>query len=132
MLGNRGMPRITLERQLELLYEELTSVVPEQQKRYEGLREMAAYLKSERNHLISELAFKELVSQFRTAANSEKHETLRAGELIVSAVCDEKGGITEALTSLVSWLSDRQRFSEQWIAAVAGTVALTRDKMIRP
>jgi heme oxygenase len=132
VLGNRGMPRITLERQLELLYEELISVVPEQQKRYGGLREAAARLKSERNHLIPESAFGDLAKQFHTATSSERHETLRAGELIVSAVCDEAGGITEALTSLVSWLTDRQRFSEQWIAAVAGTVAQTRNKMILP
>ncbi|MFZ4440851.1 MAG: biliverdin-producing heme oxygenase, partial [Syntrophales bacterium] len=42
VLGNRGMPRITLERQLELLHDELTAAVPGKVDQYKGLLEAAA------------------------------------------------------------------------------------------
>jgi hypothetical protein len=42
--------------------------------------------------------------------------------VIVSAVCDQSAGISEAVTSLLPWLTDAERFSPQWIAAVLTTL----------
>ncbi|MCB1821175.1 MAG: hypothetical protein KDI73_06290, partial [Candidatus Competibacteraceae bacterium] len=40
------------------------------------------------------------------------------GNLLVSAVTDQRHGITQAVTRLESWLTDPERFPPHWIAAV--------------
>jgi heme oxygenase len=52
VLGNRGMPRITLERQLELLHEELSRVLPEKRQEWQQLPDVAARLRAERQRLL--------------------------------------------------------------------------------
>jgi heme oxygenase len=131
VLGNRGMPRITLERQLDLLYEELLLAYPNQKNNFVGLHEAAEYLKSERLRYIPEATFQELARQFHIATDGEQQGKLkRTGALIVSAVCDETVGITEAVSSLVTWLTDQERFSTQWIEEVNKTVELARKEGI--
>jgi len=127
VLGNRGMPRITLERQLDLLHHELVAAVPEKSEAYGGLREAAESLRRERLGLIPLSPFGELARAFHAAADPERHEKLRGtGSLLVSAVCDEACGITEAVGSLISWLADPGRFSGLWIAEVNRTVEAAR------
>lgn len=132
VLGNRGMPRITLERQLELLHEELTSAIPESGKAYQGLLEAARFLKSERLQVMPGATFGELVRRFdMNTCDGQNEKLFKIGELIVSSVCDEAAGITEAVNSLVSWLTDPQRFSGEWIAEVSNITALARAGVIR-
>ena len=133
VLSNRGMPRITLERQLELLHEELISTLPAQKRNYDGLLEAAARLKSERLGAISEEGARELTGRFHSATHDEQAgRFIRAGELIVSAVCDEKEGIPKAVESLISWLTDPKRFSAGWIDEVIKTTKLARNKLSHP
>ena len=128
VLGNRGMPRITLERQLELLFEELSAVVPGKTDQYRGLLEAAKSLKKERLHYISEPVFEGLAREFHIATNGElQGRFLRTGTLIASAVCDEAAGVVEAVTSMLPWLTDAERFSPQWIAAVLNTLDKIRE-----
>ena len=123
VLGNRGMPRITLERQLELLYAELAVEVPEKTDRYQGLPEAARSLKKERMQLIPEPSFSNLAQAFHEATDSELQGRFnRTGDMIVSAVCDEAAGVTDAVASLLPWLTDAKRFSPQWIVAVSTTL----------
>ena len=122
VLGNRGMPRITLERQLELLQEELAAAVPAKTDHYSGLLEAAESLKAERLHHIPEPVFSGLAREFHIATDGELQGRFRkTGALIVSAVCDQAAGVSEAVTSLLPWLTDPERFSPQWIAAVLTT-----------
>jgi hypothetical protein len=130
VLGNRGMPRITLERQLELLYEELVKAVPTKIDRFEGLRAAAKKLKDERLRCIPEPVFSDLAREFDLATGGELQGRLkRTGDLIVSAVCDQSAGISEAVNSLLPWLIDAQRFSPQWIVAVTRTEGLARARV---
>lgn len=128
VLGNRGMPRITLERQLELLQEELLNAIPEGAERFWLLTEAAAHLRAQRIRRIPEIDFIGLAEAFRDATDGEmKGRFARTGELIVSSVCDEADGITDAVTSLCVWLCDSERFSQRWIAEVEKTVAQARS-----
>lgn len=128
VLGNRGMPRITLERQLELLYEELAAAVPTKIDQYKGLLEAAASLKAERGKNIPEPEFRRMAGEFHLATDGELQDRFkRTGDLIISAVCDQKAGVTEALSSLLIWLTDTERFSSQWISAVEKTVAQVQN-----
>ena len=122
VLANRGMPRITLERQLELLYEELVESVPSKIDQFKGLLAAATHLKVERLNTIAEEVFSNLAREFRLATEGELQGRLkRTGNLIISAVCDESAGISDAVNSLLPWLTDAQRFSPQWIMAVTRT-----------
>jgi hypothetical protein len=74
--------------------------------------------------------FKNLTEDFSRATDSElKGRFNRTGELIVAAVCDEASGIEESVDSLISWLTDRERFSEEWIAAVFKTLEQSRAEI---
>lgn len=124
VLANRGMPRFTLERQLELLYQELSATTPAKSEQYTGLLKAAASLKAERLAIISEPVFKQLTDEFHLATEGELQGRLtRCGDLIVSAVCDQSAGISGAVGSLLPWLTDPQRFSLTWISAVKRTLA---------
>jgi heme oxygenase len=128
VLGNRGMPRITLERQLELLHKELTAAVPEKMDQYKGLLEAAEGLNRERLGYIPEPSFSTLSHAFYISTDSELQGRFkRTGNLIVSAVCDEAAGVTESVASLLPWLTDAERFSPQWIASVLDTLKKARE-----
>lgn len=128
VLANRGMPRITLERQLELLHEELVSAVPEKIDHYKGLIEAAQSLKAERLRSIPEPVFAYLAKGFSVGTGSEMGGRFAGtGALIVSAVCDEQAGIIGAVDSLVPWLTDKERFSPEWTAAVLKTLKQARE-----
>lgn len=123
VLGNRGMPRITLERQLFLLFEELSLAVPEKAERYTGLLEAAELLKRERLQHIPESDFNRLTKEFEVATDGELRGRFKGtGALIVAAACDQAAGISEAVSSLVPWLTDEERFHPQWIASVKKTL----------
>ena len=117
------MPRITIERQLELLYEELVKANQSQTARYEELHHAANHLKLQRQEKISGERFIALTQQFHDATDGEAQGRLRnTGKLIVSAVCDQAAGISEAVYSLQTWLTDPIRFDSQWISAVNRTI----------
>jgi heme oxygenase len=127
VLGNRGIPRLTLERQLILLQEELALAWPERAQDFRILREAAGMLERERLQLLPEARFLDLVRGFQLATDGEQGGSYRGtGALIVSAVCDEAAGIPRAVDSLQPWLSEPERFSPAWIAAVASTLEQAR------
>ena len=131
VLGNRGMPRITLERQLFLLYEELARLGPEQARAAAALVTAARSLESERSGYLPEPLFRQIARRFYEATDSElQGRFLRTGELIAAAVCDEAAGITGAVTSLIPWLTDGSRFDSNWTAAVHDTVAAARRGVV--
>ena len=130
VLGNRGMPRITLERQLELLYEELAAAVPAKIDNYKGLLEAAKRLKVERLKYIAEPVYSDLAGKFHLATEGELQGRFkRTGDLIISAVCDQSAGVSEAVNSLLPWLTDGARFSPEWIAAVTKTLASASERV---
>jgi heme oxygenase len=119
VLGNRGMPRITLERQLEMLCEELLSALPEERQGWQLLQDAAVHLRAERLKLVPQADADRMIEAFRLASDDELQGRLcNSGALVVSAFCDQSAGIIDAVTSLLSWLADPGRFDQHWIAAV--------------
>ena len=126
VLANRGMPRITLESQLHLLYEELVSAVPEKYERYSILKKAAIKLKKERLAYIPESAYEELKIAFDLATDNELQRRFnRTSDLIVSAVCDQSAGISDAVNNLLPWLTDKKRFPSKWITAIKNIHSLS-------
>jgi hypothetical protein len=130
VLGNRGIPRLTLERQLILLQEELAMSWPERAQDFRILREAAGMLERERFQLLPEGRFLDLVRAFQLATDGEQGGSYKGtGALIVSAVCDEAAGIPRAVDSLRPWLCEPERFSPAWIAAVVSTLEQAREAL---
>jgi hypothetical protein len=132
VLGNRGMPRLTLERQLELLYAQLCVAAPEQRDRYAGLLTAAGRLRDERLGRIPEPVFGILSRDFHIATDGELDgRFLGTGSLIVAAVTDRANGVIDAVTILISWLTDRERFSVKWITEVRNTLECAEQAVVR-
>ncbi len=130
VLGNRGIPRLTLERQLILLQEDLAMSWPERAQDFRILREAAGMLERERFQLLPEGRFLDLVRAFQLATDGEQGGSYKGtGALIVSAVCDEAAGIPRAVDSLRPWLCEPERFSPAWIAAVVSTLEQAREAL---
>jgi hypothetical protein len=128
VLASRGMPRITLERQLVYLHEELIKVNAGKRIEYDKLMDAVSWLKNERLQGITEEKFDSLGNSFADIMDKELDGSMKGtGLLIVSAVCDEKAGIAAALPSIESWLMDADRFSKEWCAAVQDTIAQARS-----
>lgn len=130
VLGNRGMPRLILERQLELLHENLAALAPGQGSQPGALLEVARYLRRERLLRIPEASWTALAQSFRLATDDELHGRFKGtGALIISAVCDQNAGITDAVACLQGWLTDPERFPAAWIAAVNAAIQSARSAL---
>jgi hypothetical protein len=122
------MPRITLERQLFHLNKELMIATPGYKDQYDHLMDAIEWLHQERLRHIPADTFDSLCHSFAARTVNELSGDMKGtGSLIVSAVCDEKAGITAAVPSLETWLTDTERFSAEWITAVRETIAQARS-----
>ncbi|MFW5810749.1 MAG: biliverdin-producing heme oxygenase [Thermodesulfobacteriota bacterium] len=129
VLSTRGMPSILLEHSLRYLYEELVHAVPGKKNLYKKLHTAADILKKKREDCFPEKEFQILSEEFEAAAASGGKDNCRnTGKLLISAVADEMNGIEGAVESLRIWLTDDERFSKQWIAAVNDIIQKSRDQ----
>lgn len=123
VLAPRGMPSLMMESILCHLSQELTAAVPENIALYQKLHNCSETLKENRNRLIAEKTFKDLADEFEKKLEPDMRETYKnTGLLLVSAVVDEKNGVTGVLSGIQEWLVDTDRFSNSWIAAVEQTL----------
>jgi hypothetical protein len=128
LLAARGMPRWLLEVHLELLHAELVAAAPEKRAAYDTLLLVAGIFRAERLSHLDEVTFSELAQAFDSRVGSAAARELpEAGALVVAAVADERAGQHRAVSSLVQWLADPERFSADWVAAVSETLAAARE-----
>jgi heme oxygenase len=130
VLAARGMPRMILEVQLELLFQELAGAIPEKRHQYQKLLEAARALRDARCHLIEEDRFHSLALAFETRVGSDA-SLPGIGKLLVAAVADAADGVPNAVESLAGWLTDPVRSPPHWIAAVRSTLEEARGEVNR-
>ncbi len=123
VLAARGMPRFLSEIHLDVLAEELLTLVPKQAERYQKLSLAAERLRDERLQYMSQADFDGLSAAFESNSTGT---IPNVGSILVSAVCDEAAGLEEVVARLVSWLDDGQRFSPTWRQALADTLKRAR------
>jgi heme oxygenase len=129
LLARRGMPRILLERQLELLIEELVIKVPERRTQYEKLWLGVEALRRDRLSHLSEQQFTDLAIEMETRLAPYNPKVPNLGVLIVSSLADEKCGIQESAASLETWLTGPGTFPSGMIAAVREALVKTRARL---
>jgi len=123
VLSTRGMPMIMLECTLNFLHKELVIAVPAQKSTYDKLSTAADMLRKLRINILPEKEFNALSREFDQAIDSNLAEKyLNTGKLLVSSVIDEKIGITGAVAALQGWLTNSDRFPENWINTVNSTI----------
>jgi heme oxygenase len=128
VLAARGMPRLTLETHLRLLYQELVRAVPEKQESYRKLLAAAEQLAEIRRMHIDDQLSQTLAAEFDVAVGLEWSARLpQTGTLLVAAIADEKAGIKNAVESIASWMTDETRFPQIWIDAVGATLRKARE-----
>ena len=132
VLASRGMPRLLLERHLEVLHEELERAVPERSAFYAVLLNGASILRQQRLSRLSEHDLRELELSFAARVGSPWAERVpRMGAILVAAVADEAGGVTGAVGKVLEWAGDRGNFPARWCDAVEVTIAEARTR-VRP
>ena len=129
LLARLGMPRILLERQLELLMEELTAAVPERRERYERLEAGVEALRLARLSRLSGQQFAELASQVERSLASRDPGVANLGVLIVSSLTDEACGIEESAQALETWLAQSGSFPAGMSGAVKEAFSQVRARL---
>jgi hypothetical protein len=127
VLSSRGMPQYLLERHLEFLHEALCQAVPEKRETYGRLLRAAEMLRGLRTAQISDGFFRRAAAEFDERVGPEWCQRFpQMGMLLVSAAADERLGIGRAVPVLEEWVTDPERFPEQWIRAARDTLRRAR------
>jgi hypothetical protein len=130
VLACRGMPRLLLERHLEILHEELAAAVPEERPRYEKLQRAAEMLRAQRRAVLGDDDMHALAAELDASVSGEGSTPIpRLGEVVVAAAVDERLGIHEAAASVERWITVPERFPPGWTDAVHRTLEAARDRM---
>lgn len=128
LLAARGIPTIFMEHHLLRLAESLGRAVPEKRSRYGKLTTAAKDIRITRENRMTHQMFLECATRAErnlAAINPDLAEGL--GEILVSALIDEAEGFEGARESLLAWLTDGDRFPEEWCRAVNGIVSETES-----
>ena len=115
MLSSRGMPFLLMERQLELLVEELGTLSPTG-----ALQEVVGDLRQRRCSLVSQSRFDEtcrLLSQHLFLPGALDFPDMPI--ILAAAHVDRLAGMPECMTSLVSWLRNAAVLTEEQITCTA-------------
>ena len=116
------MPRLILDRQLELLHATSGGAGARPGLRPGTLLEVAGTPSQGTPAVHPQASEAPWMQTFLLATDATERPVQEHRALIVAAVCDQDAGITDAVASLRDWLTDTERFPEAWIAAVARTV----------
>ncbi len=126
-LVSHGMPQIMLEHTLHVLHDELVSAVPDNKRSYDKLKTAADDLKKTRSAIISEMDVAQIASEFDQLVGTKlAQEYTGSGELLVASVADDLSTFEGIAADLENWMTDGQRFPEEWIASVNATIKRSR------
>ena len=129
VLSSRGIPRLLLERHLELLHRELLRSTRDED-RCRPLLGAAHFLRALRQEQIAEADAGALAADFDARADPDWLRRLpQMGAILVAAVGDEGAGIARAVASVEEWAAEPARFPPAWTAAVARTLADARSRV---
>ena len=129
VLASRGMPRLLLERHLEILHAELSRAVPDRAESYAGLLEGARALRERRLAHLSDEAMDQLDRDFDASVGPAIARRLpRMGRILAAAVADEADGLANAVSSVLDWARGPASFPGEWLAAVEATVRSARER----
>jgi heme oxygenase len=120
ILASRGMPRLILQRKLELLHEEFQGRLPAPPGTdWNRFQAAADHLAAQRRRRIGDPDRDAICHGFELAVGPDWQARLpRMAELLVCAITDRAHGIDRAVTSLEGWLTDPERFPPGWVGAV--------------
>ena len=111
-LSSRGMPQFLLERQLELLVEELAGLKTSVST--EALQAAVIHVRRQRHLLLSQERFDEACRELRvTIAGTTMADFPDLPKLLVASHLDTLAGMPESKALIFSWLNEKSILSEQ-------------------
>ena len=118
VLAARGMPRLLMQRHLELLYEELSLRLPKKAAKYEKLLRTSEKLADERRIYMSDPQLEAISRRFDDCLGPDHRDRLVGfGSILAAAVVDEHAGMVGTLDSVRSWFDDPSKFPPELIDA---------------
>ncbi len=119
ILAPRGMPRLLLQRTLEVLYEELLVRLAGRAEAWARLLGAADRLAAQRRAVLDDAALDRISGAFNRAVGPDWRARLPGtGALIAAACVDERLGPVGSRAATCDWLCDEDRFPPAWCAAV--------------
>lgn len=132
-LAARGIPSYGLQRQLELVYEELYPTQPDWPGAFRSLLLAARELATRAESLLPLAARQELLEEFaRKAPTDELAQNPGCAQMAISWVLDLAGNPAQKNDSLPQWFLDAGRFSRRWLKAAQGLLSHTASLTARP
>lgn len=104
LLSRLGMPRLVLERQLELLVQELSAQAPERREQYRRLTAAAEALRGSRLEFLPEPGYSRLAAELEAELREAGCPITNLAPLVLASLADEAGGIAGAARQLEEWL----------------------------
>ena len=130
ILASRGMPQVLLSTHLENLVEELNNVHSDKKDRYHKLLTASNKLNATLNHSIEKSIREKIILEFEISIGEEwNHRLKNMGEIIVSAIVDEKLGIKNALSSVETWATDEKPIPTN-LDSFSSTINFRRKKSL--
>jgi hypothetical protein len=127
LLAPRGIPRLVLQRHLEILACELGAELPARRARYAKLEDAARVLADARAAAIAPERFARLAGECDAALEPDPAKRIpRLGEIVIAAVQDERAGVVGAVEGVERWLTEPSRFTAGWCAAVRDALTAAR------
>ncbi len=109
VLSNRGIPSCMLENHLDILYNELCIIIPENEKKYRKLKNAADGLRAFRRIYLNDQVYFSLSERFNDRLKySFFRKTGLSAELCASALIDSKGDAVNAVQNIYEWMNETQ------------------------
>lgn len=109
------MPSIMMEKKLLYLHEKLAQIVSDDSKNYQKIFNAGLRLAEKRTAVLADEKMDMLVAEFEKSIEDPILQNYRnMGKIIVSSVIEK-------------WLTDNNKFSDEWIKAVKRTAQEARN-----
>ena len=119
ILAHRGIPRLVLQRHLELLHDALCQRVPGAQAHYRKLLVAADLLAAMRRASVDDSDFERLGDAFDQRIGPDLRRRLPGvAAIVIGALVDDASGMAGALANVRDWFTEPGRFPEALCSAV--------------
>lgn len=131
VLSARGMPRLLLARHMQILAEELIAARPDQTERSQLLEEKASVIIERLDMSLPPTFRQDQIRLFERACHRYGDFAVsEAISLLASAVVDEADDLEGSVQSLMSWLTDPNRFPNAWVRTLQDILAVMRQELV--
>jgi len=119
-LANKGMPTVTMEHHLFMLYSELVKLLPENQKKYEKLLLASQEIKKQNLEKIPISIYEKIKLYFENISNKINTNNFLQNieKLLLSSIADNLNGIEETTETFKTWITNKTNSTDDFIEII--------------